>query len=164
MKLADGVAPFLDLHSAGVTVAIGTDSALCNNGNDMLLEARMLGLSQALRYGAGALSPNTLLRCATVHGARVLGEADVRGQIVPGLAADLVLIDSQNPRMQPLLAQPPLDNVCANLVYAATGADVRDVMVGGRWRVLAGTLVDLDASALWAELAEAGSTLAQKLA
>jgi 5-methylthioadenosine/S-adenosylhomocysteine deaminase len=164
MKLADGVAPFSALLRAGVPVAIGTDSALCNNGNDMLLEARMLGLSQSLRFGAGALSPLALLRCATVHGARVLGEWDVRGRIMPGLAADLVLIDVQNPRMQPLLAGTPVDNVCANLVYAATGSDVRDVMVGGRWRVLRGALVDLNARALWAELAEAGQALARKLA
>jgi 5-methylthioadenosine/S-adenosylhomocysteine deaminase len=164
MKLADGVAPFVDLIRAGVPVAIGTDSALCNNGNDMLVEARMLGLSQSLRYGAGALSPAALLRCATVHGARVLGETDVRGRIVVGLAADLVLIDVRNPRLQPLLVGAPVDNVCANLVYAATGSDVRDVMVGGCWRVLRGALVDLDASALWAELADAGQTLARKLA
>jgi len=164
MKLGDGVAPFTELLRAGVAVAIGTDSALCNNGNDTLLEARMLGLSQSLRYGAGAIAPAALLRCATVHGARVLGEADVRGRIVTGLAADLVLIDARSPRMQPLLARAPVDTVCANLIYAATGSDVRAVMVAGQWRVLRGCLVDLDASALWAELAEAGQTLLRKLA
>src|SRR5690606_11555351 len=48
MKLADGIAPITTYLDAGMTVALGTDSAVCNNGNDMFLECRQLGLSQKL--------------------------------------------------------------------------------------------------------------------
>ena len=164
LKLADGIAPFTELLRRGVPVALGTDSALCNNGNDMLIEARVLGLSQSLRYGADAIPPAALLRCATAHGARVLGCGGERGRIESGMIADLILLDAKGPRMQPLFEGRPVENVHANLVYAATGADVRDVMTGGRWRVRGHTLVDRDAAGLWADLAAAARDLARMLA
>ncbi len=164
MKLGDGIAPLTPLAAAGVPIALGTDSAVCNNGNDLLLEARLLGLSQSLAFGAGAIPAVDLLRCATTNGARVLGEGAERGCIAAGRKADLILIDAATPRLQPLLADSRVDNVAANIVYAATGQDVRDVMVGGRWRVREGAFVDVDASQIWTDLAEAGRALSHALA
>ena len=63
---------------------------------------------------------------ATAEGARVLGMAHV-GQLAPGLAADLIRISVEGPRMQPLY------DPYAALVFSAQPADVRDVMVAGRW-------------------------------
>ncbi|HEV8693937.1 MAG TPA: amidohydrolase family protein, partial [Lysobacter sp.] len=54
MKLGDGLAPIVDMLRLGVTVALGTDCAICNNSDDMFLEMRQLGLSQKLQYGAHA--------------------------------------------------------------------------------------------------------------
>src|SRR5690606_7201909 len=55
MKLSDGIAPIVDYVDRGLAVALGTDCAVCNNGNDLFLEMRQLGLVQKLRYGADAL-------------------------------------------------------------------------------------------------------------
>lgn len=163
MKLGDGIAPLRELCDLGVTVALGTDSAICNNGNDLLLEARMMGLSQALRYGAGAFRALELLRCATTNGARVLGEEDVHGRIAPGLRADLVLLDADSARMRPFGADTGPEHVATNVVYAATAGDVRDVMVAGRWRVRNGTLVDVDTAGIWRALEGAASRLPHRI-
>ncbi|MGH7507254.1 MAG: amidohydrolase family protein, partial [Longimicrobiales bacterium] len=128
-------------------------------GNDMLLECRQLGLAQKLAHGAGVLRADRILRCATRDGAAALGGAGEYGAIVPGLSADLIMVDTQNPRLQPLVHCNGFSNVAANVVYAATGRDVSDVMVRGRWLVRDGRLLCADAALLWTELAEAARAL-----
>jgi 5-methylthioadenosine/S-adenosylhomocysteine deaminase len=155
MKLADGIAPVQDMHRLGITVALGTDAAVCNNSTDMFLEMRALGLSQKLRYGATAAPAEQILLMATRAGATALGGAGQFGALAEGLAADLVLVDLRNPRMQPLVTDPARSNVAANLVFAATGADVTDVMVDGRWIVRRRRLLTIDARTLWRQLQEA---------
>jgi 5-methylthioadenosine/S-adenosylhomocysteine deaminase len=159
MKLSDGVPPVQDMHEHGVTVALGTDAAVCNNSTDMFLEMRLLGLSQKLRYTAAAAPAEQILRMATRAGAAVLGGASQFGCIAPGMAADLILVDAGGARMQPLVLHGPHSNLAPNLVYAATGADVTDVMVGGRWIVRRRRLQTADERALRTTLREAVRTL-----
>src|SRR5690606_39718195 len=124
MKLADGIAPIARMLGRGVVVALGTDAAICNTSTDLLLECRLLGLVQKLAAGTAAVPAERILRCATAHGARALGFGADIGVIEAGRAADLILIDTHNPRLQPLVNRPGFSNVAANLVYAATGQDV----------------------------------------
>ncbi|HEX6559585.1 MAG TPA: amidohydrolase family protein [Longimicrobiales bacterium] len=152
MKLADGLAPIVDMLRLGVTVALGSDCAICNNSDDMFLEMRQLGLSQKLRYGAHAISAEQILLSATVHGARALGHEGEIGAIAEGMLADLILVDVNNPRMQPLIVTDSYDNVAANLVYGATGQDVTDVMCGGEWIVRERTLRAARAEDIWQAL------------
>lgn len=163
LKLADGIAPVEEMRRRGIPVALGTDAAVCNNGTDMFLEMRVLGLSQKLRYGAAAAPADQILRMATRHGATALGHAGEIGALADGMAADLVLVDALNPRLQPLNVEEPHSNVAANLVYAATAGDVTDVMVGGRWIVRRRRLLTLDARALWVELAHAARLMHESL-
>ena len=159
MKLADGIAPIVDYLRRGVTVALGTDCAVCNNGNDLFLEMRQLGLVQKLRYGADAMPAEQILRVATRGGARAFGEDDRIGRIAEGYDADLVLVDTENPRMRPLVHRGDYSNVVANLVFAATGQDVTDVMVAGRWAVRNRRLTNADTRAVWDDLAHAAAEL-----
>jgi 5-methylthioadenosine/S-adenosylhomocysteine deaminase len=163
LKLADGFAPVVDYLARGIAVALGTDSAICNNGNDMFIECRVLGLAQKARFGAAALPASQVLRCATGHGAHALGEGSLRGAIKPGFIADLAILDAANARLQPLVHRNDFSNVAANVVYAATGQDVRDVMSGGRWLVRGKRLQAGDAEALWTDLAAAAAHLHDRL-
>jgi len=163
MKLADGLAPIVELMQHGVTVALGTDCAICNNADDMFLEMRQLGLSQKLRYGARSLSAEQILLSATVHGARALGAEGQLGALAEGMKADLILVDVDNPRLQPLIVGDRFSNVAANLVYAATGQDVTDVMIGGNWVVRDRKLLRADAAALWRELHDAANELYERI-
>ncbi len=159
LKLADGIAPVGDLSARGGIVALGTDAAVCNNSNDMFLERRQLGLVQKLRYGAGAVPAEQILRMATRGGAAALGMEDT-GAVRPGWAADLVLVDARGLRLQPLVHRQEYSNVAANLVYAATGEDVTDVMVAGRWRVRRRRLVAADGTPLAEIVRELGQAAA----
>jgi 5-methylthioadenosine/S-adenosylhomocysteine deaminase len=159
MKLGDGTPPVHDMIDRGVNVAIGTDAAVCNNATDMFIEMRMMGLYQKLGYGAGAAPAEQILRMATAAGAAALGGGAAFGRIAAGAAADLAVIDVNNARMQPLVPDGKHSNIASNLVYAATGADVTDVMVGGRWIVRRRRLLTLDARMLWRDLARAAQTM-----
>ena len=163
MKLSDGLAPIVDMMHEGITVALGTDCAICNNSDDMFLEMRQLGLSQKLRYGAHAVSAEQILLSATVHGARALGYEGQLGAIAEGMRADLVMIDVDNPRLQPLLTGGKFNNVAANLVYAATGQDVTDVMIDGRWIVRERALQTADAQTIWHDLRVAAHELYERI-
>jgi 5-methylthioadenosine/S-adenosylhomocysteine deaminase len=163
MKLSDGVPPVVELLRQGVPVALGTDAAVCNNGTDMFLEMKLLGLAQKLRYGAASMPAEQILLMATRHGAAALGEADVYGALVEGMAADLILVDANSLRMQPLVTDPARPNVAANLVYAATAADVTDVMIAGRWIVRRRRLLTASARTIARELDDAARRLHELL-
>ncbi|MGQ0814604.1 MAG: amidohydrolase family protein [Gemmatimonadota bacterium] len=163
MKLTDGLAPIVDMIQQGVTVGLGTDCAICNNSDDMFLEMRQLGLSQKLRYGAHAISAEQILLSATLHGARALGFEGELGAIAEDMRADLVLIDTDNPRLQPLIVSERFSNVAANLVYAATGQDVTDVMIDGRWVVRDGVLRTAHEQLIWQQLRAGAHELYERI-
>src|SRR5690625_94197 len=158
MKLADGIGPILEYLESGVIVGLGTDCAVCNNSNDIFLEMRQLGLTQKLRYGADAVPAEQILRMATAGGTEAL-TGSRGGTLRVGGVADLIVLDISNPRLQPLIHLEEFSNVATNLVYAATGQDVTDVMIEGRWRVRDRRLLDADQEQIWDELGEAAAEL-----
>jgi len=162
-KLSDGIAPIVEYLRDGITVALGTDCAVCNNSNDLFLEMRQLGLVQKLRYGADAMPAEQILRMATLGGTRALTGTRTGGALEVGGAADLILIDTDNPRLQPLVHRDGFSNLAANLVYAATGQDVTDVMIGGRWVVRQRRLLTADQEFLWADLVRAANELYDRI-
>jgi 5-methylthioadenosine/S-adenosylhomocysteine deaminase len=127
MKLASGLAPVSDLLRRGVPVGLGTDGCASNNNLDLVQEMDTAAKLQKLRYLDPTVLPATAaLDLATTGSARVLGlEAEV-GALVPGLKADLVVLDLDQPHLTPMY------DPYSHLVYAATGADVQTVLVHGR--------------------------------
>ena len=75
------------LLDAGVPVALGTDSLASNDSLSMIDEMRYL---YARRKD---LTPEEILRAATVHGAASLGFAGRLGYITPGFFADMTVLD-----------------------------------------------------------------------
>ena len=65
------------------------------------------------------------LKMATVNGARAmyLPDSDV---LAPGKAADIIMIDLQQPNMQ------PINNIPKNLVYSGSKQNVKMTMIQGR--------------------------------
>ena len=130
--LADGIGPARALAAAGCPISLGSDS---NAVIDLLAEARWLELTQRLasrrrvHFTAGELA-----RAATVAGHACLGWPDA-GEILPGALADLVTIGLDSPRLAGAgLAAGPDEAgaVLDSVVFAATAADVRHVVAGGR--------------------------------
>ena len=72
------------------------------------------------------LDARTVLKMATIGGARVIGLENRVGTIEAGKRADIIIVDTNTPHMTPLY------NPYSQLVYSATGGDVRDVIVNGK--------------------------------
>lgn len=125
-KLASGIAPISEYLREGIPVAIGTDGPASNNCLDMFREMFLVtGLAKLKEKNAAAVDGCEVLKMATVNGARAMGltQADV---LAVGKLADIILIDLNQPNMQ------PLNNITKNLVYSGSKQNVIMTMVGGR--------------------------------
>ena len=115
--LADGLGPARQLADAGVRLSLGSDQHAVI---DLLEEARTLEMHERLRTGErGRFTPTDLLDALTAND--VLGERSAR--IEAGAPADLVAVRTDTVRTAG--ADP------AQIVLAATAADVDTVIVGG---------------------------------
>jgi cytosine/adenosine deaminase-related metal-dependent hydrolase len=138
--LADGVAEAERLRSAGVELALGSDSHAVI---DLFEEARAVELDERLVRGKRGLNRATeLLHAATEGGHVSLGWSDA-GRIEAGAIADLVTLRLDAPR---LAGTHPATGVEA-MVFAATAADVDRVVISGRDVVRDGAHVALDVPA-----------------
>ena len=126
LKLASGIAGIEKMLKKGVHVAIGTDGPSSNNCLDMFREMFLVtGLAKVTGENAAAVSAQEVLRMATVEGARCMGllNADV---LAEGKFADLIMIDLQQPNMQ------PLNHIIENIVYSGSKQNVKMTMVNGK--------------------------------
>ncbi|MEV0265889.1 formimidoylglutamate deiminase [Streptomyces sp. NPDC050617] len=123
--LADGIGPAARLQRAGSPLSLGSDSHAVI---DLFEEARAMELDERLRTRArGHWTAAALLRAATADGHAALGWHDA-GEIAAGSLADLTTVALDTVRTAGAL--PRLGAETA--VFAATGADVRHTVVGGR--------------------------------
>lgn len=75
------------LHDAGAGLLVGTDSGIGRTSPGTSLHDELAEFVEA------GLSPYEALRGATIDAASFLGESDTFGRVVPGLRADLVLLE-----------------------------------------------------------------------
>ncbi|MFD2704471.1 amidohydrolase [Salibacterium lacus] len=124
-KLGSGTAPVGRFLEAGIPVTLGTDSSASNNNLDMFQEMRMAALLQkGIQMDAGAVRAEDIFRMAASNGAKLLG-FDGDGLLQPGGPADFIMLDGDQPHLQ------PDDHMASHVVYAASGQDVTDVFVDG---------------------------------
>ena len=117
--LADGIGPARALHDAGSRLSLGSDSCAVV---DPFEEARGLEMHERLVSGhRGRFRPGELLAALTGHAA--LGDPD-GGRLAPGAPADLVAVRTDTARTAG--ADP------AQILFAATAADVDTVVAGAR--------------------------------
>jgi formiminoglutamate deiminase len=127
--LADGIGPGRALADAGSPLSVGSDSQAVI---DVFEEARGVELHERLATGQrGHWPAPDLLDAATSVGAASLGWPDA-GRLAPGALADFITVRQDSVR----LAGESPETLLESLVFAATSADVRDVVVGGQ-RVVA---------------------------
>ena len=135
--LADGIGASEALVRAGATLCVGSDSHAVI---DILEEARAVELGQrVLTHRRGIHPTETLGSIATVNGYRSLGWED-GGAIRPGWLADFTSVRLDSVRLAGIDAGNAFDAV----IFAASSADVHNVVVGGRPVVVDGTHVSID--------------------
>lgn len=128
LKLASGIAEIPLLLEQGVAVGIGADGAPCNNNLDMFQEMRLTAYIQKVKHGPTIMNARTVLRMATMGGARVLGLEDQIGSVEVGKLADLQLLDLEDFHVYPSFDADWYSRV----VYAATRGDVDTVIIDGQ--------------------------------
>lgn len=148
MRLASGIAPIVELLTAGVKVGLGVDGSASNDSSHMLAEVRQAMLLARLEAGlrgaslsAGQtqalMSARQALELATRGGAAVLGRSDI-GSLAPGFCADFFAIS-----LKQLETSGALQDPLAALVFCGPlKADY--TVVGGRFVVKQGQMVNLD--------------------
>ncbi|MFC5068528.1 amidohydrolase family protein [Flaviflagellibacter deserti] len=139
-RLGSGIADVPAMRSAGICVGIGSDACSCSDHQNLFETMRLASyLSRTASHEPNDwLTPRDVFGMATRGSARALGLQDVTGDIRPGLAADLVLLDLASVNFT------PLNDALYQLVFAEEGRSVDRVMVGGRVVVEGGELVTID--------------------
>lgn len=126
LKLASGIAPIQKMLSMGIGLAIGTDGPASNNCLDMFREMFLVTALQKVSLSdAAAMDAMEVLHMATVGGAKAMGLTDC-DVLAEGKCADLIMIDLQQPNMQ------PLNNITKNIVYSGSKQNVKMTMVDGK--------------------------------
>jgi 5-methylthioadenosine/S-adenosylhomocysteine deaminase len=157
MKLASGVAPVPDLLARGVTVGLGTDGCASNNNLDLFQEMDAAAkLHKVHRLDPTVMPAPTVLEMATLGGAGVLGMEKEIGSLEAGKKADVIVLELNRPHLQPLF------NLVSHLVYSATGADVRDVIIDGKVIMENRKLLTLDEEEILRKAKEWGEKIKTK--
>ena len=147
LKLGNGFAPVEKLLSAGVNLALGTDSTASNNNLSILREMQLVSL---IHKGLGGdptlVSARDAFKMATAGGAKALGFGDTLGKIEAGAKADLALFPTDIPSMMPLT-----DPVSA-LSYSSCGLRADTVIVNGDIVLKDGKPTKIDTERLFFEI------------
>lgn len=139
LKLASGIAPIQKMIDAGVNVTIGTDGSSSNNNVDMIEEMHIAALLGKIYNGdPTALDAETIIKMATINGAKALDIDSKTGSIEVGKQADLIVIDTNSPFSQ------PKREYLNNLVYSIGRGQVVMTMVGGKVLQSNGQVIGLD--------------------
>ncbi|MHC4179671.1 MAG: amidohydrolase [Planctomycetota bacterium] len=129
MNRGHGIADIPRLLDAGINVCLGTDGSASDN-LDVLMTMKATHIAQNyLHRTVCVLSPETVLRLATLGGATALNWP--AGRLAAGQLADFILLDAGRPHLRPLITVPR-SNVVFNVVYYGMGADVDTVVIDGR--------------------------------
>ena len=157
MYLASGFAPVPEMLHAGVTVGLASDGPASNNNQNMVESLKFSALLHKVRHGdARIITAEQVLEMATRDGARALGLERSVGTLEPGKRADFFIADLSSAHAA------PVHNPVSALVYAATGHEIRTVIVDGRIVLDEGTVPGVDEADLIARAQRAADALVQR--
>nr|ACF86649.1 unknown [Zea mays] len=129
-----GFAPIREMLDSGVCVSLGTDGAPSNNRMSIVDEMYLASLINKGReaYISGTTNPTalpaeTVLKMATINGAKAVLWDNEIGSLEVGKKADLVVV---NPFTWSMV---PLHDSIANIVYCMRTENIESVMCNGRW-------------------------------
>jgi 5-methylthioadenosine/S-adenosylhomocysteine deaminase len=159
MKLASGVAPIPDMIEKGICVGLGTDGCASNNNLDLFVEMDSAAkLHKVVKGDPTVMDAKTVIKMATIKGAKAIGLGDIIGSLEPGKQADIIIIDTQKPHLTPMYHPE------SHVVYAVNGADVSDVFVSGKPLVRNYLPINLDVNEIMRQAGSVGLAIKQMTA
>src|SRR5581483_622004 len=147
---------FPEMLELGVTVALGSDSAMSSNYVDVVRELFLVsGGCKAQRLDPTVMPPETTLEMATVNGAKAALWSDEIGSLEVSKKADVAVFDMQSPDWQPVI------NPIANLIYACRGG-ANTVICDGRLLMRDKVVLSIDENEALAQAKERGARIAER--
>ena len=127
LKLASGVARIPEMLEKGITVGLATDGPASNNRLNMFREMLIAALiHKGTKLDPKLMPAKTIVRLATIEGAKVLGLEKYIGSLEPGKFADFVVINLKTPHAI------PFHDIYSMLVYTLERDSVEATYVGGK--------------------------------
>lgn len=137
-EVGGGIAPVPQQVANGVTLGLGSDGYI-NDFFEVMRGAFLI--HKAHQQNPQIMPAHTVWQLATEGGAQAMGLEKV-GRLEAGWAADLQVIDARFPT--PVGAH----NLFDQLILWRNHTHVKDVMVGGEWRVRDGAVLNADLDAM----------------
>ena len=106
MILSSGIAPAIDLRTAGCPVGIGVDGSSSADSGSLWQEARLAMLQGKLVSGADAMTARTALEMATRGGAGCLGRTGELGELAVGAVGDVAVWKLEGPTFAGVVGDP----------------------------------------------------------
>jgi 5-methylthioadenosine/S-adenosylhomocysteine deaminase len=126
LKLGSGIADIKQMQTLGINIALGTDGAASNNNVNMFEEMHLAALlHKGVKMDSTILNAESVLKMATINGAKALGLEQTISQIAVGMHADLIMINMDE------LHLLPLHNHISSIVYSVQASDVDTVIIDG---------------------------------
>lgn len=163
-KGATGIARAYEMLNKGVKVGLGTDGPMSSNQVDLFRTLSYAANMQRVKYqDRTIMTPDVVVRMATIGGAQALNMADKIGSLEAGKLADVIVVETRSPNMMPNY------DVFATLVFQANPSNVDTTIINGRIVVEDKQLKTYDIEqnrqqmkAIEADIAEFARGLAQK--
>ena len=147
LKTKNGIAPIRPLLAAGVNLALGCDNCSCSDAQNIFQAMKLFVLLAAVSDPAeGPPDAIDAIRAATIGGARTANLQHEIGAIRPGMRADLVIIDTNDP------VYIPSNSAARQIVYGEGGRAVETVIIDGRIVMRDRTILTVDEATIRAEL------------
>ena len=149
LKTRSGVPPIRTYLRKGVRPALGCDNCSCSDAQNMFQSMKLFaGLAAVSQPESGPPTAADAIWSATVGGARTAGLQGQIGALLPGMAADLSIIDLTDPSFV------PLNSVARQIVFTESSRGVETVIVDGRPVIADRKCTTIDERALREEAAE----------
>ncbi|XP_026377293.1 uncharacterized protein LOC113271613 isoform X2 [Papaver somniferum] len=158
-----GFAPVKEMLDAGICVSLGTDGAPSNNRMSIVDEMYLASLINKGRetYLKGTTDPTalpaeTVLKMATINGAKsVLWDNEI-GSLEVSKKADMVIVDPFSWSML------PVHDCISSLVYSFRTENIEAVMCNGQWIMKDRKIVNIDEGQVFSLAKEASQELLKR--
>ena len=143
LKTGSGIAPMREFLQAGVGIGLGCDNCSCSDAQNMFQAMKLFtGLAAVTHPDPGPPYATDAIRAATLGGARALSLDGEIGALVPGMKADMTILDLRD------VSFVPLNSVARQVVFTEAGRSIETVIVDGRIVMRDRRILSIDEAAL----------------
>ncbi|MCX8033673.1 MAG: amidohydrolase family protein, partial [Thermoleophilia bacterium] len=133
LKLASGIAPIARMVKGGIKVSLGTDGAASNNNLDLLEEISIAAkVQKGITADPTVIDVKKCMKMLTIWAAKALGLEDYIGSLEVGKKADILIMNTRKPHLQPIY------DIYSTIIYSAKASDIESVFINGQPVILNG--------------------------